>query len=133
MNWDEGPDVGGPHGPYRQSERRDSYKQYAEDLVTAGHAFYCFRTPEELEAIREERKAKGQNPGIKGNLELSDEEVKRRLDAGESYVIRMKVPDEASAKSRTCSVAPSRSTGPSRLPDPVKIRRYAYLPPGQRG
>ena len=48
LNWDEGPDVGGPHGPYRQSERKHSYRQYAEDLVTAGHAFYCFRTPDEL-------------------------------------------------------------------------------------
>ena len=94
LNWDEGPDVGGPHGPYRQSERKHSYRQYAEDLVTAGHAFYCFRTPEQLDAIREERKAQGLNPGIKGNLELSEEEVKRRLDAGEPYVIRMKVPDE---------------------------------------
>jgi glutamyl-tRNA synthetase len=94
LNWDEGPDVGGPHGPYRQSERRSSYGQYAEDLVTAGHAFYCFRTPEELDVIREERKAKGLNPGIKGDLELPQEEVKRRLDAGDPYVIRMKVPDE---------------------------------------
>ena len=94
LNWDEGPDVGGPHGPYRQSERKHSYRQYAEDLVTAGHAFYCFRTPEELEAIREERKAQGLNPGIKGDLELPEDEVKRRLDAGEPYVIRMKVPDE---------------------------------------
>ena len=94
LNWDEGPDVGGPHGPYRQSERKHSYRQYAEDLVTAGHAFYCFRTPDELEAIREERKAQGLNPGIKGDLELPEDEVKRRLDAGEPYVIRMKVPDE---------------------------------------
>lgn len=94
LNWDEGPDVGGPHGPYRQSERKDSYAQYAEDLVTAGHAFYCFRTPEELDVIREERKAAGLNPGIKGNLELSPEEVHRRREAGDAYVIRMKVPDE---------------------------------------
>ena len=94
LNWDEGPDVGGPHGPYRQSERKHMYGQYAEDLVTAGHAFYCFRTPEELDAIREERKAQGLNPGIKGDLELPEEEVKRRLDAGDPYVIRMKVPDE---------------------------------------
>ena len=94
LEWDEGPDVGGPHGPYRQSERKDSYRQYALDLVTQGHAFYCFRTPEELDAIREERKAQGLNPGIKGNLELTEEEVKRRLDAGDPYVIRMKVPED---------------------------------------
>ncbi|MFC3151344.1 glutamate--tRNA ligase [Litoribrevibacter euphylliae] len=94
LEWDEGPDVGGPHGPYRQSERKDSYRQYAEDLIEKGHAFYCFRTPEELDVIREERKAAGLNPGIKGDLELPADEVKARLEAGDSYVIRMKVPDE---------------------------------------
>ncbi|WP_339806335.1 glutamate--tRNA ligase [uncultured Marinobacter sp.] len=94
LDWDEGPDVGGPYGPYRQSERRDSYGQYAMELVEKGHAFYCFRTPEELESIREERKAQGLNPGIKGDLELPADEVQRRLAAGEPYVIRMKVPDE---------------------------------------
>lgn len=94
LEWDEGPDVGGPHGPYRQSERKDSYRQYAMDLVEKGHAFYCFRTPEELDLIREERKAQGLNPGIKGDLELPADEVQRRLDGGEPYVIRMKVPEE---------------------------------------
>ena len=94
LDWDEGPDVGGPKGPYRQSERKDDYKAYALDLVEKGHAFYCFRTPEVLDQIREERKAAGLNPGIKGDLELPEDEVKQRLADGESYVIRMKVPDE---------------------------------------
>ena len=94
LEWDEGPDVGGPHGPYRQSERKGDYKAYAMDLVEKGHAYYCFRTVEELDQIREERKAVGLNPGIKGNLELAEEEVQQRLSAGEPYVIRMKVPDE---------------------------------------
>ncbi|MDG9667487.1 glutamate--tRNA ligase [Hahella sp. CR1] len=94
LEWDEGPDVGGPHAPYRQSERKDSYRSYAEELVAKGHAYYCFRTPEELDVIREERKAKGLPPGIKGDLELPEDEVKRRLAAGEPHVIRMKVPDE---------------------------------------
>ena len=94
LDWDEGPDVGGPKGPYRQSERKDDYKAYALELVEKGHAFYCFRTPEVLEQIREERKAAGLNPGIKGDLELPEDEVKQRLAAGESYVIRLKVPDE---------------------------------------
>lgn len=94
LNWDEGPDVGGAYGPYRQSERKDDYAAYAEKLVKQGKAFYCFRTPEELYVIREERKAAGLNPGIKGDLELSSEETTRRLEAGEPYVIRMKVPDE---------------------------------------
>ena len=94
LDWDEGPDVGGDYGPYRQSERKDEYRAYVEQLVEAGHAFYCFRTPEELDAIREQRKADGLNPGIKGDLALPEEEVRRRLDAGEPHVIRMKVPDE---------------------------------------
>lgn len=94
LEWDEGPDVGGPHGPYRQSERRDDYRQYALELIEKGHAFYCFRTPQELDVIREERKARGLNPGIKGDLELPADEVERRLAAGEPYVIRMKVPEE---------------------------------------
>ena len=94
LEWDEGPDVGGEYGPYRQSERKDSYRQYAMDLIDKGHAFYCFRTPEELETIREARKAAGLNPGIKGDLELPEAEVKQRLAAGEPYVVRMKVPDE---------------------------------------
>ncbi|QCF25580.1 glutamate--tRNA ligase [Hydrocarboniclastica marina] len=98
LEWDEGPDIGGPFAPYRQSERKDSYRAYALELVEKGHAFYCFRTPEELEAIREARKSEGLNPGIKGDLELPEEEVRRRLDAGEPYVIRMKVPEEGTCR-----------------------------------
>lgn len=94
LDWDEGPDVGGEFGPYRQSERKEGYRAFAEQLVEQGDAFYCFRTPEELDVIREERKAAGLNPGINGDLELPADEVKRRLEAGEPYVIRMKVPQE---------------------------------------
>ena len=94
LEWDEGPDVGGYFGPYRQSERSEIYQHYARQLVDEGHAFYCFRSPAELDAIREARKAAGLNPGIKGDLELPDSEVKARLAAGEPFVIRMKVPDE---------------------------------------
>lgn len=96
LDWDEGPDVGGDFGPYRQSERKDDYRAYAEQLISEGKAFYCFRTPEELDQIREERKAAGLNPGIKGDLELSEEDVKAKLAAGTPYVIRMKVPNEGS-------------------------------------
>ena len=93
LEWDEGPDIGGDKGPYRQSERKDVYKKYAMELVKKKHAFYCFRTPADLEKIREQRKADGLNPGIKGDLELSDEEVAQRLEKGEDFVIRMKVPE----------------------------------------
>src|SRR5690606_39624967 len=53
LGWDEGPDVGGPFGPYRQSERGDTYAQYAQQLLDQGHAFRCYRTPEELDQLRE--------------------------------------------------------------------------------
>lgn len=94
LDWDEGPDVGGPFGPYRQSERKDDYRAYAEQLVEQGDAFYCFRTTEELDEIREQRKAAGLNPGINGDLELPKEEVAARLANGDAHVIRMKVPTE---------------------------------------
>tara|TARA_R110001592_G_scaffold324870_2_gene604603 strand:- start:161 stop:1678 length:1518 start_codon:yes stop_codon:yes gene_type:complete len=94
LDWDEGPDVGGPFGPYRQSERKDDYRAYAEQLIAQGDAFYCFRTTEELEEIREQRKAAGLNPGINGDLELPETEVKERLARGDAYVIRMKIPTE---------------------------------------
>jgi len=94
LDWDEGPDVGGPFGPYRQSERKNDYAAYAKRLIEEDKAFYCFRTPEELEVIREERRAAGLNPGIKGDLELPADEVAQRLEAGDPYVIRMKVPEE---------------------------------------
>lgn len=93
LGWDEGPDVGGPVGPYRQSERSEIYRKYALELVERGHAFYCFRTPEELDAIRQSRRDQGLPPGFNlPNPELPAEEVQARLAAGESYVIRMKVP-----------------------------------------
>jgi glutamyl-tRNA synthetase len=95
LDWDEGPDVGGPHGPYRQSERMGIYRQYAEELIAKGHAFYCFATAEELDQMRAEQQARGETPKYDGRgLKLSEEEVQRRLAAGEPYVIRMKIPDE---------------------------------------
>ena len=95
LEWDEGPDVGGPHGPYRQSERMDIYGKYAYELVEKGHAFYCFATAEELDEMRREQQARGETPKYDGrSLKLSKEEVQRRLDAGEPYVIRMKIPED---------------------------------------
>ncbi|OIJ39277.1 MULTISPECIES: glutamate--tRNA ligase [Acinetobacter] len=95
LNWSEGPDVGGPHAPYRQSERMSIYKKYAEELVDKGHAFYCFATAQELDEMRAEQQARGESPRYDGRgLKLSKEEVARRLAAGEPHVIRMKVPTE---------------------------------------
>ena len=93
LEWDEGPDVGGPHGPYRQSERGDIYAEYARQLIEAGHAFKCYRTSEELDELREARKASGMHLALKpDDLALPDDEVARREREGWPYVVRMKVP-----------------------------------------
>ncbi len=93
MLWDEGPDVGGGYGPYVQSARKAMYKPYAEQLVKAGKAYYCFCTNEELDARREESSAKGEVWKYdKHCLHLSPEEVQKRIAAGEPHVIRQNVP-----------------------------------------
>jgi glutamyl-tRNA synthetase len=95
LEWDEGPDVGGDFGPYRQSERMDLYAQYAQRLVDEGKAFVCYRTAEELEALREARRSEGNSTALKpSDLQLPDDEVARRESAGDPYVIRMVVPEE---------------------------------------
>ncbi len=93
MQWDEGPDVGGAYGPYVQSERKSMYLPYAEQLVKAGKAYYCFCTNEELDARREKASAQGEVWKYdKHCLHLSPEEVQKRIAAGEPYVIRQNVP-----------------------------------------
>ena len=95
LEWDEGPDVGGPHGPYRQSERKNSYKDFAMKLVEEGKAFLCYRTADELNELREARRAAGKQMALKqSDLGLPDEEVDRRMSEGAPYVVRMKVPEE---------------------------------------
>jgi glutamyl-tRNA synthetase len=102
LNWDEGPDVGGPHAPYRQSERVEQglYQKYVQQLLDDGHAFRCFCTPEELDQMRSEQMAKGEPVKYDGrHANLSEEEIQKRLDANEPYVVRMRVPE-----SGTCIV-----------------------------
>ncbi|MEM7297720.1 MAG: glutamate--tRNA ligase, partial [Bacteroidota bacterium] len=98
---DEGPDQGGLFESYRQSERKEIYRQYAEKLVAEGNAYLAFDTPEELDAMRERLKEnRVMNPQydtvtrttMKNSLTLSEEDVKERLDNGEPYVIRIKIP-----------------------------------------
>mgnify|MGYP001294813674 CR=1 FL=1 len=98
---DEGPWTGGPDGPYRQSERKALYKQYAEELVAKDKAYYAFDTPEELEAMRERLKAAGvaapaynavTREHMKNSLTLSADEVRERLERGDEHVVRLKVP-----------------------------------------
>ncbi|MFY9883885.1 MAG: glutamate--tRNA ligase [Candidatus Cybelea sp.] len=95
LDWDEGPDVGGPHGPYRQSERFAIYREYADKLLASGHAFKCFCTPQRLEEMRVAQRAAAQPSRYDGLCRsYSTDEVTRREAAGEPYVIRMVVPDE---------------------------------------
>ena len=95
LGWDEGPDVGGEYGPYRQSERGDIYAQYAQQLLDSGKAFRCYRTSDELDKLRADRREQGIQKAFKqSDLELPAEEVERREAAGDTHVVRMCVPDE---------------------------------------
>jgi len=95
LEWHEGPDVGGPHAPYRQSERSEIYKAHARELVEKGHAFHCFCTAERLEALRAEQMAAKGALGYDGHcMQLSQDAAAQRLAAGEPSVIRMIVPRE---------------------------------------
>lgn len=83
----------GEKGPYIQSERLHIYKPYVDQLVEAGHAYYCFCSKERLDAVREENKAKGIFSGYDGHCrDMSLEDAKKRVEAGESHVVRLKLP-----------------------------------------
>jgi glutamyl-tRNA synthetase len=98
LRWDEGPDIGGPFGPYRQSDRSEIYRQHANQLLEHDHAFRCFCTPERLDAMREQQRTAGQRVAYDGLcLRVSREDSARRAASGEPFVIRMKVPSEGAA------------------------------------
>jgi glutamyl-tRNA synthetase len=95
LDWAEGPDCGGDKGPYRQSERKDIYGQYAEQLVEKGHAFHCFCSTERLDALRLKQADEKTQIGYDGHCkQLSEDEVASKIAAGESNVVRMDVPRE---------------------------------------
>ncbi len=102
IHFDEDARKGGPYAPYRQSERRKIYRQYAEQLVSSGHAYYAFDTGEELEQMRERLKNKDihlsqygpfTRMSMKNSLSLPDEETRKRIGSGAPYVIRIKIPE----------------------------------------
>ena len=122
LEYDEGPDIGGPHGPYRQTERREIYTEYAWKLVELGHAFPCFCTPERLEKVRHEQMRNKQNPRYDGTCRsLSPDEGRRRVLAGERHVIRFKMPKEGSITT-TDLVRGSITTENSALDDSVLLK-----------
>lgn len=93
IQWDEGPDIGGPYGPYRQSERFDIYKDYAYQLLARGKAYECFCTAEELEEMRELAAKQGGKQGYDRRCRnLSADEIKEKKAAGKPCVIRLKIP-----------------------------------------
>ncbi|MCK5765522.1 MAG: glutamate--tRNA ligase, partial [Bacteroidales bacterium] len=102
IEFDEGVGIGGEYGPYRQSERREIYLEYADRLIKSGHAYYAFDTPEELNTMRRELEASGatytsynqvSRKKMTNSLTLSNDEYKKRLSTGEPYVIRIKMPE----------------------------------------
>jgi len=94
LNWDEGPDVGGPCGPYRQSERLALYRSYAQELVTHHHAYYCFCSAEQIEADRKAALDAGRPPKYVGRCRgLLAVDARARMDGGERAVIRFRVPE----------------------------------------
>lgn len=93
LEWDEGPDVGGPLGPYRQSERSALYREHAEQLLAAGHAYRCFCTPERLQQVRAEQIANKEAPGYdRFCRDLTPQQVTANLDAGMPFVVRFRMP-----------------------------------------
>jgi glutamyl-tRNA synthetase len=96
LEWDEGPGVGGPHPPYRQTERFDLYRKAAKKLLDSGAAYYDFATPEELAGLRERARAEGRQPIYTGGeyREMDPDEARERIAAGEPYTVRFKTPRE---------------------------------------
>lgn len=93
IEWDEGPDIGGPYGPYRQSERKDIYLKYAQQLVESGHAYYCFCTPHKLEQVHQEQQQRKESYHYDGTCRALDpKEAAARAASGEPHVIRFKTP-----------------------------------------
>ncbi|MDT0547324.1 MULTISPECIES: glutamate--tRNA ligase [Streptomyces] len=95
LDWDEGPEVGGPHAPYRQSQRMDRYREVADQLLESGHAYRCYCTAEELEERREAARAAGRPSGYDGKCRTVTAEQRAAYEAeGRSSIVRFRMPDE---------------------------------------
>ena len=122
LSYDEGPDVGGEHGPYVQSERKGIYLEYAKKLIDLGYAYYCFCTKERLEKLHEDDATGGYDRHCRN---LSKEEIEANLKAGIPYVIRQKMPLEG-VTSYTDSVFGEISMNNSELQDQILIKADGY-------
>lgn len=93
LEWDEGPDVGGPYAPYVQSERQHHYREAAGQLLANDHAYRCFCTPERLQQVRDDQVRRNLPPGYDRHCRnLAPDEVQAKLDAGDTFVVRIKMP-----------------------------------------
>ena len=122
LNYDEGPDVGGEHGPYVQSERKEIYMEYAKRLVDMGAAYYCFCTKDRLEKLHEEDATGGYDRHCRN---LSPEEIEKNLAAGVPFVIRQKMPLDG-VTSYTDSVFGEISMSNSELQDQILMKADGY-------
>lgn len=93
LQYDEGPDIGGPFGPYQQSERLPIYQKYIQELIKKGEAYYCFCAKERLDTLRKEQSAKKQSPKYDRYCLANIKDPQEKIKNGEKYVIRMKIPD----------------------------------------
>jgi glutamyl-tRNA synthetase len=121
IDWDEGPDVGGPHEPYRQSQRYDLYADVARRLREAGRAYHCYCSVEELDERRERAKAEGRTPGYDGHCRaLTDEQVARYREQDREPVLRLRMPDHTVTFHDL--VRGEISFSPDHVPDFVLVR-----------
>ena len=122
LTWDEGPDVGGDHGPYVQSDRKPIYMEYAKKLIDLGAAYYCFCTKERLEKLHEEDATGGYDRHCRS---LTKEEIEKNLADGIPYVIRQKMPLDG-VTTYTDSVFGEISMNNSELQDQILIKADGY-------
>ena len=122
LNYDEGPDVGGDHGPYVQSERKEIYMEYAKKLVESGHAYYCFCTKERLDGLHSDDGLGGYDRHCRN---LSNEEIEKNLESGIPFVIRQKMPLDG-VTTYTDSVFGEISMNNSELQDQILMKTDGY-------
>ncbi|MEO5928644.1 MAG: glutamate--tRNA ligase, partial [Candidatus Kapaibacterium sp.] len=130
IEFDEGPHIGGPHGPYRQSERTDIYRVHAQMLLDRGTAYYAFDTAEELDRMRERQKAAGVAPkydrtSMRNQFTLGEEETRRLIDSGTPWTIRLYVP--LTGETRTSDLVRGESVFPNKtIDDQILLKSDGY-------
>ena len=128
LRWDEGPDKGGPFAPYVQSERTALYRQYADDLVSRGQAYYCFCSAERIEKIRQEREAahSSQTGYDRHCRSIAPQEAAERAQAGEAHTIRLKIPLGETTKFSDYLLGDVEWKNDDVNPDPVLLKSDGF-------